>query len=715
MRIDLHCHTKRAKQGDGAGREVDPGTFAQTMADAEVGIAGIANHNTFDREQYLAFCKAADGVCQVWPGIEFDMAGSNQWHLIVTCNPKEVDAFHDVVDALIGDVRPDDVLLSVEQVVNAVDDLDVLYIPHSHGKQSGKKPRSIPKDSRKLLESMVRRPDRIIDEPTHHSLGVLSRNGYRVILGSDVKDWSTYDGTKLLDLRFPVASFEAFARLVEGNVDEYNSCVLNEGAPITVRVTPVEGAKERAINLFKGVTIIFGQKGSGKTKLIEAISRGLSQAGQEAAFYRSADYRSLYEQELVPDWESCKAHVVGADCCENEFKDIADWSESPVISLQTTYIHYHRSKITNRNRLRLKVADITTLPLFMRENELEKAKSDRDHINAAIAELEQVDIEGHLEAEKAATLTALLGELSLEASKAAEALVVEKYAIALCRFSINDIKRHAERLCDSPSAPSSAGFLDFATNRIKLHKSCSAILKNINGQDNVSSEVFGVLTDKGTILMVTRYLMIGERSNPTDYFNGKKTQLESTRKAIKKLQQEAFGSKAVSVCESLARTMRDKGISSADAFVGAKKYTVLKKTRAPYVPSDGELAIIMLSRFLAEDHDFYLLDEPERGMGNSYVDGEIRTKLLGLAARGKTVVVATHNANIAVRTSPVQALLAEYHGANDFAVYVGSPFSNLMVSCDNPADKRTWSKESMEILEGGEVAFYDRRDMYELS
>ncbi len=715
MRIDLHCHTKRAKQGDGAGREVDPETFAQTMADAEVGIAGIANHNIFDREQYLAFCKAADGVCQVWPGIEFDMAGSNQWHLIVTCNPKEVDAFHDVVDALIGDVGPDDVLLSVEQVVNAVDGLDVLYIPHSHGKRSGKKLRSIPDDARNQLKTLARNPNRIIDEPTHHALGVLSRNGYRVILGSDVRDWSTYDGSKLVDLRFPIVSFEAFARLVEGNVDEYNSCVLNEGAPISVKVTPVEGAKERTINLFKGVSIIFGQKGSGKTKLIEAISRSLSQAGQEAAFYRSANYRSLYDQELVPDWESCKAQVVGAESCENEFREIADWSENPIISLQTTYIHYHRSKITNRNRLRLKVADITMLPLFMRENELEKAKSDRDHINAAIAELEQVDVEGHLEAEKAAMLTALLGELSLEASKAAEALVVEKYAIALCRFSIDNMKKQAERLCDSPSAPSSAGFLDFATNRIKLHKSCSAILKNINGQDSASSEVFGVLADKGPILMVTRYLMIGEGTNPADYFNSKKTQLEGIRKAIKKLQREAFGSKAVSVCEGLARTMRERGVSSVDDFVGAKKYTVLKNTSLPYVPSDGELAIIMLSRFLAGDHDFYLLDEPERGLGNSYVDGEIRPILLGLAARGKTVIVATHNANIAVRTSPVQALLAEYHGANDFAVYVGSPFSNLMVSCDDPTDKKTWSKESMVILEGGEDAFYDRRDMYELS
>ena len=715
MRIDLHCHTRRTKQGDGPGREIDADTFAKTMADTGVGIAGVANHNVFDYQQYIGLRDAADGVCQVWPGIELDMVGSNQWHLIVTCNPKETEAFRDAIDALIGNARPDDVLLSVKQVVSAIDSLDVLYIPHSHGKQSGRKPRSIPDDARNELNALVRNPSRIIDEPSQHSLGVLSRNGYRVILGSDVREWAEYDGSKLMDLRYPVASFEAFARLVEGNVDEYNSCVLNEGAPVSVRVTPVDGAKERTIELFRGVNIIFGQKGSGKTKLIEAISHGLSQAGQEVAFYRSADFRNLYDRELSPDWESCKAQVVGADGCENEFKEIAEWSESPIISLQATYIHYHKAEITNRNRLRLKVADITTLPIFMRENELEKAKRDRGHINSAIAELEQVEVDSYLEAEESQVLKTLLTELSARASKAVEVLTVEKYATLLCRFSIDNIKKHAERLCDSPSAPSSAGFVDFATNRIKLHKSCSAILKNVNGQDHQSSKVFGVLTDKGPILMVSRHLMIGEGVNPADYFNGKKTQLEGIRKAIKRLQREAFGNKAVLLCESLARTMKEKEISTADDFVGAKKYTILKKTLDPYVPSDGELAIIMLSRFLAEDHDFYLLDEPERGMGNSYVDKEIRSTLVTLAARGKTVVVATHNANVAVRTSPVQALLAEYHGANDFALYGGSPFSNVMVSHDDPSDKRVWSKESMTILEGGEDAFYDRKDMYELS
>ncbi len=715
MRIDLHCHTRNAKAGDGVGREIDPGAFAEKMRSAGVGIAGIANHNVFDYEQYIELRKASEGVCQVWPGVELDMQGENQWHLIVMCNPKEAETFRSAVANLIGETKPDDVLLAVEDVVSAIDSFDVLYIPHGHGKRSGKKPRNIPDDASELLESAVRNPRRIIHEPSHHSLGVLSRNGYRVILGSDVKDWNAYHGSNLMDLRFPIASFEAFARLVEGNVDEYNSCVLNEGAPASVTVVPLPGAKERTVELYRGVNIMFGQKGTGKSKLIEAVERGLREQGQTAALYRSSNFREAYDAELAPDWASCKASAVGADSCEDDFKAIEEWGESTVISLQSTYIRYHKAKITNKNRLRLKVADVTTLPHFTKESDLRRAKDDRGHVDAAIAELEQVDFGRYLSAAKVEELAFLLEELSEKASEAVEALVVEKYSIRLCKFSIENIKKHAERLCDAPSAPSSAGFLDFASNRIGLHRNCSEILANVNGQSRKTSVVFGVLKDKGTILTVTRYLMISEGSNPAEYFNNKMTPLTNIRRQVKKLQQEAFGNEAVSVCEGLVKLLKEKGVSSADDFVGVKKYTMLKGNEAPYVPSDGELAIVMLSRFLEEDRDYYLLDEPERGMGNSYVDEEIRPILLGLAARGKTVVAATHNANIAVRTAPVQAILAEYHGAGDFAIYSGSPFSNSLASHDDPSDTRIWSKVSMEILEGGEEAFYDRKDMYELS
>ena len=52
MKIDLHCHTKATKQGDRESRNVTPELFAEKIANADVKIVAITNHNLFDIEQY---------------------------------------------------------------------------------------------------------------------------------------------------------------------------------------------------------------------------------------------------------------------------------------------------------------------------------------------------------------------------------------------------------------------------------------------------------------------------------------------------------------------------------------------------------------------------------------------------------------------------------------------------------------------------------------
>ena len=52
MRIDLHCHTKRTKKGDGEGRNVTVELFKEKISNADIRIVAITNHNTFDLNQY---------------------------------------------------------------------------------------------------------------------------------------------------------------------------------------------------------------------------------------------------------------------------------------------------------------------------------------------------------------------------------------------------------------------------------------------------------------------------------------------------------------------------------------------------------------------------------------------------------------------------------------------------------------------------------------
>ena len=121
-----------------------------------------------------------------------------------------------------------------------------------------------------------------------------------------------------------------------------------------------------------------------------------------------------------------------------------------------------------------------------------------------------------------------------------------------------------------------------------------------------------------------------------------------------------------------------------------------------------------MQKVLSSPADAYLLDEPELGMGNSYIDATIRPKLTSLAKQRKIVVVATHNANLAVRTLPYCSILRTHDGGK-YSTYAGNPFHDHLVNIEDASDIKSWKNESMHTLEGGSEAFYERKEIYESS
>lgn len=718
MKIDLHCHTKSTKKGDGGNRTVEPDLFARKIEQANVEIVAITNHNQFDKEQFTLLGKSVEGTCELWPGVELDMAGeANDWHMLVVCNPKQLDEFDTTIKGLVGEIHPDEAKFSIDDIANVILPLDVLYIPHSLGKRSGKTARSIPDKEKLELESKLGIKERIIYEPHHFSLGVLSRNGYRVVVGSDVKEWDKYELCETTDIRLQIPSFGAFCKLVEGNKEYYNSVVLGEDKRTRLLVSPVEGATERMIDIYKGTNIIFGQKGTGKSKLIEGVDKALRDMGKESKLYKTREARDIYESELVPDRNLCSCSLFGIDNCSDDFASIISWTEKPIPGVNA-YIDYQKDTSASKNRKRLVIADKGKTDVFQKEQQLKGCGIDSKHIDKAKAEIASVDLLQYVDQNTAKNLNSALDSLVAAVDSELRTLLTEKYAIALLNYSITTIKSHAQRLCAKPSAPDGTGFLEFAANRISLFSACERIVKCIDGQSKADDERFGYLEDKGPIQMITEYFMFKDGDSPADYFNGKKTSLSEARKKLSLIQCKCFEVKISDKIDSLATHLNDRGIESLDDFIGVKKHTAIidkAGTLKNYEPSDGELAIIMMDRFLSEDHDYYLLDEPERGMGNSYIDAYVRSDIVKLTDCGKTVILATHNANLAVRTFPVYSLLTDYGGKDVFLIYQGSPYSNLLVNMDDTEDSKVWTAMSMQILEGGEAAFYDRKDMYELA
>ena len=155
----------------------------------------------------------------------------------------------------------------------------------------------------------------------------------------------------------------------------------------------------------------------------------------------------------------------------------------------------------------------------------------------------------------------------------------------------------------------------------------------------------------------------------------------------------------------------DCGVVRIGVFVGTSKYIVDDEFNE-YKPSNGERAIVMIQRALDEDVDAYLLDEPELSLGGTYIDKTIRPIITKLGQAGKTVLIATHNANIAVRTLPYSTIY-RYHDKSGYKTYLGNPFTNKLVNTDDPTDEEDWKEVSMRVLEGGEDAFSERGEIYE--
>ena len=209
MRIDLHCHTKRTKKGDGEGRNVTVELFKEKISNADIRIVAITNHNAFDLKQYNELKEAVKGCCQVWPGVEIDIQGkSGKYHLIVVANPDNVQQFSNRVDELFRDKDIETCQLSIEIVYSSLNDCDVIYITHYN------KTPSITDEEFEELVNLVGDKSRVFGEPQNNkSLGIFANHNYNVIIGSDVKNWANYEKSTFAELKLPVESFQQFCLL----------------------------------------------------------------------------------------------------------------------------------------------------------------------------------------------------------------------------------------------------------------------------------------------------------------------------------------------------------------------------------------------------------------------------------------------------------------------------------------------------------------------
>lgn len=708
MKIDLHCHTKKIKKGDPDTRNVSIEVFDEKIKNADIKILAITNHNAFDFEQYQLFRNKVCDFCDVWPGVELDAFGNQKkndtpvkFHLIVIANPIISKQFKESIDILLEgfDVNTDS--KHIIDICDSLKDLDVLFIPHYLGKTP-----AIPEDDLKLLRSIVSDSTKVFTETTESSIGVLVNNDFHALVGSDVRDWNNYEECMFSDLRLPVSSFEQFCMLARRDSVVIDT-ILNKKKSY---IYPVKPHKNVTLNLkiFEDINIIFGQKGTGKSEIINSLADIMTTDGLKCVKYVGSQKEDDFNHILDNTDMKANCEILGADNCEEEFQLLKNWKEQS-ITLFSKYINWFETKNNNANKRTMRITEAVDIP-FPDDSKLIKSKKDRKSLSEALEKLNKININNYLTKEDKDSLLSLLDKLTENIYSTVLDNYGKKISVKLVNYSVNKIKELADKKTDTVSKPSSTGFSEYAHSHLLLKKSTAKILEQIKIKPHFNDYNIGELEDKGQIYVRSLYRMLCKQSR-TKEFKLKITDLRELEALINDIHNNYFSADISSSIGKLAKILDDLGVSTIESFIGLSK-SIVDRNGINYEPSNGEKGILLLQQVIKGQADAYLFDEPELGMGNSYIDATIRPQITDLAKRHKIVVIATHNANLAARTLPYMSIFRKYENGI-YSTYTGNPFRNELVNIENETDLLNWTAESMHTLEGGKEAFYERKDIYE--
>lgn len=710
--VDFHCHTKATKKNESVLRTVTPELFSEMLDRAGVEIAAITNHNEFDLSQFQSLVLATQDFAQIWPGAELDIERNGEhWHMLVICDPDRVEDFDSILSSLVNGLKADEVLLDFETVWDAFLPLDALFISHVH-----KDPAISEKQIQEILSLAGDQRWRLFFEPTSLlSVGIMSNHGFNMIIGSDIQDWNEYPEKyckeKRCTLRLDIDGFKQFCLLAQRN-EVVVDTLLNSKALTPMLVSPHKDVSF-TLPIYQDINVIFGQKGTGKTEIIKSLCEEYNQLGIQSSTYLGGQKISDFDSLLSTAAMKRDPELFGRSNCEAEIESIRNWIDETPTPIEK-YKLWVTTKGNSTKKSRFKLSECQELP-EVSTGGYERAKQDFQIVNQFETEYGTRAIGSYLADEDEKELAILLTKLMDSVSAKRKALFIDIESTLMTNEALTQIKNLIDKKSDTVSKPGKCGLFSYIAKRITLLSLVEEVLDNLSEKTLDIPEYLGRLEDKGTLLLVSRWSYLSKASSAKEFASSgaKISDLRKWKKSLENIREKVFSEELPEAIEEFANITQETGINSLDKFIGTSKFIQIKGSKDQYSPSDGEKGILLLERKLNADAEVFLLDEPENGMSNLYIDSIVRPILEDLARSRKTVIIATHNANIAVRTLPYQSVYREHVKGSEYRTYIGNPFSNRLVNLDAQADDISWAQCSMRTLEGGSDAFYSRMTIYE--
>lgn len=709
MKIDVHAHTKKTKSGDAETRNVTVEAFADIIRDTDVKILAITNHNHFDIKQYTVFRDTVFDYCKVWPGIELDIVEDNRrGHLIVIVNPKEVIKFNIKIQELLNGFSADNFMINISDMVIGFKDFDAIFIPHYFVK----KPALIDEDINKLCE-LVENPNRVIKEATNSiSAGIYISHGHKSIYGTDIHDWSKYvnESKNLPEIRLPIETFEHFCLLLDKDEPTINT-FLNNKKQEELELFPFEDCKPIKLNVYNDINILFGSKGTGKSEILKAIAKYYSDKGINVRVYQSSEENLEQHFDIKGNNITFNLDDYNIDNCEEEIQFIRFASEENVTSI-LNYYQYYNTQITNKKANAILLKDISLEDDGAINRIFLDITGTLNKIFDFYNFVTQSDIlKSLLDDSLQNELIEVLNKVSNRVRIEKDSRYMEKSSIKLLNQIIEFFNHEISKKIGSPTKPTSTGFKEYARNRIKIETNVKKILENLSIVIPKKKDYVGDLGVKGKLDCITEFrfqdgfISDGALSSMSKI---NKTPQKEFVKGLKEVADNTYTDRLFSLIADMFEKNGVDTILQLNHLVLFKKYFAIEDNL--YKPSNGEASMLLLHNELMEEKEIYLLDEPEKSLGNDYINDVIVPILKEHAKAGKRIIIATHDANIAVRTLPYNSIYRK-HNIDNYLTYIGNPFSNNLV-CTETGDTLDWKETSMKTLEGGKEAFGERGKIY---
>lgn len=711
MKIDIHTHTKKIKQGDSENRNIDVDRFTDIIKETDVKILAITNHNHFDYGQYVSFKTNVDGICQIWPGVEFDiLEEGRRSHLITVVNPKNAEAFGKMVNEVVGKSSADTFSISIDEVVDKFNDFDAIYIAH----YLSKTPNLSDKDVEKLL-GKVPNTKRVLKEATNSiSAGIYINHGHNSIHGSDVQNWDNYisNSKNLPDLRLPVESFEQFCLLLDKD-DATIKTILDKKSKETIQINPFNNAAELMdVDIYNDINILFGSKGTGKTDILRALSKYYNGKGFKTEVYESNQKKIEDVFDLKGIQLKINIQEYGIDNCSDEIAALKNASEKEITSL-SKYSLYYSADAKNKISKNIRIDKFTPLDENSSKRNFNEVKgylkSIKDFKTFYSSDLKLKAIIGE---ELLTDLDRVIVAISEKLNQESCDKFMDYKSISLFNHLIQLFVSEISIKTGQPEKPTKTGFAEYASNRI-------GILKNINKiNDNISKRIaplnieVGNLGDKGKLFCQTNLIIQNGKISDVKFKHinsTTKNPQKSVAAQFEVIAKHIYTNTLFEKIDELKKIESSDSVSSIDDLLLFYKHFTLNNV--PYTPSNGESSMVLLHNELMKDKEIYLIDEPEKSLGNDYISEVIVPLIKEKAKSGKRLIIATHDANIAVRTLPYNSIYRE-HDISGYYTYSGNPFSNNLICSLGGKANLDWKLISMKTLEGGSAAFGERGKIY---